>query len=200
VTIKAIPTKYAGVQFRSRLEARWAAMFDMLGWEWEYEPIDLDGYIPDFIVGEKMLVEVKPDNSEFRAAEQKILQSGWCISAPLSGGKTAVVLGRNIRAQDYADWMLSPGILVGCEGINDLTFTDCACGFTFALHFGAKCEDIQDCRTTHVCVKCNKRVARCWWDSELRDEREIHNEALLMCWREAGNRVQWKSPTRVTPP
>jgi hypothetical protein len=46
----AIPTKYRGVQFRSRLEARWAAFFDLVGWPWRYEPLDLNGYIPDFIV------------------------------------------------------------------------------------------------------------------------------------------------------
>lgn len=59
--IPAIPTKYKGVHFRSRLEARWAAMFDLLDWTWEYEPIDLDGYIPDFILTfqDPILVEVK---------------------------------------------------------------------------------------------------------------------------------------------
>lgn len=56
----AIPTKYAGVQFRSRLEARWAAFFDLLGFGWEYEPLDLDGYIPDFVLCRHVLVEVKP--------------------------------------------------------------------------------------------------------------------------------------------
>lgn len=45
---KAHPTMYKGVQFRSRLEARWAAYFDILGWGWEYEPIDLNGWVPDF--------------------------------------------------------------------------------------------------------------------------------------------------------
>lgn len=49
-TFAAIPTMYAGVQFRSRLEARWAAFFDLAGWRWEYEPFDLEGYIPDFRV------------------------------------------------------------------------------------------------------------------------------------------------------
>jgi hypothetical protein len=39
----AIPTVYKGVQMRSRLEARWAAFFDELGWPWEYEPVDLAG-------------------------------------------------------------------------------------------------------------------------------------------------------------
>ena len=69
--IKSHPTKYAGTVFRSRLEARWAAFFDLAGWAWEYEPIDLVGWTPDFRVvfpcrhtqcnGEhSLLVEVKP--------------------------------------------------------------------------------------------------------------------------------------------
>lgn len=35
--IKAIPTTYAGVNFRSRLEARWAAFFDLCGWKYTLE-------------------------------------------------------------------------------------------------------------------------------------------------------------------
>lgn len=35
---------------RSRLEARWAALFDLIGWRWTYEPFDADGYIPDFLI------------------------------------------------------------------------------------------------------------------------------------------------------
>jgi hypothetical protein len=70
-TIKAHPTKYNGVQYRSRLEARWAAFFDMIGWNHEYEPIDLLGWSPDFRVvfpcghsecngSHSLLVEIKP--------------------------------------------------------------------------------------------------------------------------------------------
>lgn len=52
-TIKAIETEYAGCRFRSRLEARWAVLFDALNiaWEYEKEGFDLgkDGYyLPDF--------------------------------------------------------------------------------------------------------------------------------------------------------
>jgi hypothetical protein len=60
---KAHPTEYAGVNFRSRLEASWAAFFDLCGWGWEYEPYDLEGWMPDFIIKgktETVLVEVKP--------------------------------------------------------------------------------------------------------------------------------------------
>lgn len=61
--IKAIPTTYAGVNFRSRLEARWAAFFDLCGWDWDYEPFDLEGWAPDFQIKRgaiSAIVEVKP--------------------------------------------------------------------------------------------------------------------------------------------
>lgn len=62
-TIKAIPTTYKGIEFRSRLEAKWAAFFDLCGWRWEYEPCDFDGWIPDFqlLFGrQNPFIEVKP--------------------------------------------------------------------------------------------------------------------------------------------
>lgn len=57
-----IPTEYKGVHFRSRLEATWARFFDACGWAWDYEPIDLRGYIPDFVLrgARQHLVDVKP--------------------------------------------------------------------------------------------------------------------------------------------
>ena len=68
--IKAIPTVYAGVRFRSRLEARWAAFFDLAGIKWDYEPFDLDGWAPDFMLRTDIghiLVEVKPvDTDDYR--------------------------------------------------------------------------------------------------------------------------------------
>jgi len=59
---KAIPTTYAHTRFRSRLEARWAAWFDLAGWQWDYEPMDVDGWSPDFMIRGRspILVEVKP--------------------------------------------------------------------------------------------------------------------------------------------
>lgn len=58
----AIPTYFDGIEYRSRLEARWAALFTELGWEHIYEPFDGDGYIPDFVIqgDDPLLVEVKP--------------------------------------------------------------------------------------------------------------------------------------------
>lgn len=55
------PIVYADTVFRSRLEASWAAFFDLAGWSWRYEPYDLDGWTPDFLIegAYPLLVEVK---------------------------------------------------------------------------------------------------------------------------------------------
>lgn len=62
-----IPTKHKGRQFRSRLEARWGTFFDLVGWQYEYEPFDCNGWIPDFalkrLCTRPILVEIKPVNS-----------------------------------------------------------------------------------------------------------------------------------------
>jgi hypothetical protein len=63
-TIAAIPTNYRGRRYRSRLEARWAAFFDLLSWGAEYEPYDLGKWSPDFLLSKmETLVEVKPLSS-----------------------------------------------------------------------------------------------------------------------------------------
>ena len=71
----AITTKYDGIEYRSRLEARWAAFMRNIGWDTVYEPFDGDGYIPDFLVqGDRpLLIEVKPavTLAEYEAAVPK---------------------------------------------------------------------------------------------------------------------------------
>lgn len=51
--MEPIETEYKGYRFRSRLEARWAVIFEWLGVEWRYEPqgYQLESYgcyLPDF--------------------------------------------------------------------------------------------------------------------------------------------------------
>jgi hypothetical protein len=67
--LQPINTQYKGYLFRSRLEARWAKFFDMMGFEWEYEPEGFDMgygdlYLPDFRLklnnGDTQWVEIKP--------------------------------------------------------------------------------------------------------------------------------------------
>jgi len=58
--IQAKPTKYAGITFRSRLEARWAVFFDAIDVRWEYEPetfsTEWGDYTPDFRLGLRLPV------------------------------------------------------------------------------------------------------------------------------------------------
>lgn len=79
--IKALPSFYAGVKFRSRLEARWARYFDMIGVKWQYEPegyeLPSGNYCPDFFCSGRMetgfFVEVKPDDIGRKMVQQKLL-------------------------------------------------------------------------------------------------------------------------------
>jgi hypothetical protein len=66
-SIRPIPTNYKHRLYRSRLEARWAAFFDLAEWKTEYEPLDLAGWSPDFLIDEssQILVEIKPQSSYF---------------------------------------------------------------------------------------------------------------------------------------
>ena len=73
--MSSIPTTYNGIRFRSRLEAKWACFFNQVGWRWHYEPIDLNGWIPDFLIETKglpLLVEVKPISKMDPAITTKI--------------------------------------------------------------------------------------------------------------------------------
>jgi hypothetical protein len=70
-TIRAHPTEFRGTMYRSRLEARWAAFFHLAGIDYQYEPVDLPGWSPDFRItwacghsmcpaNHSILIEVKP--------------------------------------------------------------------------------------------------------------------------------------------
>lgn len=61
---QSIPTVYAGIRFRSKLEADWARAFDAIGVFWEYEKqgyyFGNTFYLPDFFLPHsKQWVEVK---------------------------------------------------------------------------------------------------------------------------------------------
>lgn len=59
--IEAKPTLYNHTLYRSRMEARWAAFFDFVGWEFEYEPEPFKTWSPDFVIHSiDSYVEVKP--------------------------------------------------------------------------------------------------------------------------------------------
>ncbi|WP_225007445.1 PDDEXK family nuclease [Novosphingobium percolationis] len=76
--MSVIQTLYRGIKFRSRAEARWAVVFDALGWRYDYEPegyrLPSGSYLPDFYLPElEAFFEVKgrpPDPLEFLKASE----------------------------------------------------------------------------------------------------------------------------------
>ena len=162
----AIPTRYAGVNFRSRLEARWAAMFDLLNWRWDYEPLDLAGYIPDFVLqfSEPLLVEVKP-----------AMTLGECTTAALrlvgAADPPMAVFGASIHI-DTVD--------VECMGLIKVL------GFPWAGMQIRKCAG----HWTPTSAEGSWRCMLC--ESQPGRTNAPHNWELLMDWHEAGNHAQWK--------
>jgi hypothetical protein len=202
--VNAIPTKYAGTQFRSRLEARWAAFFDLLAWQWEYEPIDLAGYIPDFIVRipvqsydgvaglrEPLLVEVKP----FVHWPCAVL---GCTTCPPSHGSNAVdsdarsMMDAAIRKIQQSGWT-KEAVIVGA--------TMTPAGKHGIPGFGSPVDVVPgealwfetDTIVTQ-CMTCGTYLAQPnvedWGYSHCGKYAEPINPTPL--WREAGNRVQWR--------
>ncbi|UCV02958.1 hypothetical protein [Dechloromonas denitrificans] len=49
---------YKRLEFRTQLEARWAAFFDLAGWKWHKNPVPVNNWCPDF------RVEFECDHSE----------------------------------------------------------------------------------------------------------------------------------------
>lgn len=95
--LKAIPTRYKGCHFRSRLEARWAVYFDALNIEWRYEPEGFelpDGtrYLPDFwlpTIAGGTWVEVKGDSRDWDVCEEAERRLQEVVKA---SGKTATLI------------------------------------------------------------------------------------------------------------
>ncbi len=162
-----IPTEHSGSRFRSRLEARWASMFDLLGWEWEYEPFDLDGYIPDFAIRTSLgplIVEVKPivwppylGNS----AEHMRIASEHTDKAKAAGLESLIVLGTS-PIHDIA------------LGLGKIFFADSWYGLAACL-----------------CGKARGWVEHC---TECHTESRSVSGGMTTLFRRASNKVQWRAP------
>jgi len=190
VTTDAIPTWYRSTRFRSRLEARWAAVFDAFVWPWEYEPLDLRGYVPDFVLPFKrtewthrhtnlsMLVEVKPALSldEMREACLKIDASGWEHEAlvvgatlHLGGDVNTPVIGL-LREHDEGEWRWGSAELFSCG----------RCERTSILHG----------EMSWRCRVCGYGVER-GGSHDGTDHVGVFAGDLANVWGDAGATVQW---------
>lgn len=82
-----IPTTYNNIMYRSRIEAKWAYIFDKLNFKNHYEYMDMDYYIPDFIISTKcntiknLMVEVKNEiykEQNYNEYYEKAMNAGCC--------------------------------------------------------------------------------------------------------------------------
>lgn len=171
--IAAIPTRYNGVTFRSRLEARWAVFFDALAWPWSYESVDLEKYIPEFFLrfeAGPLAVEVKPVLvfDELRQHGQKIATAGWAREFLVLGAEHFG--GTCIGAMGEPD---GPGVFID----RGLVFMCLDCGRP-ALRGDAG----------------SWRCRLCGSDDGNAHAGDFPEASLQALWREAGNRVQWRAP------
>jgi hypothetical protein len=187
MAVTAIPTDYNGVRFRSRLEAKWAALFDRCGWRWSYEPNDFDGYIPDFALRFRtpILVEVKPLQWDDSDSDAEILQ----------GVRTKIVHA-GIKGEVIAlgSWVPS------YTGDSDLNFhrlgmlmsvdagTDEASPWDWAFAF--KCEHCGQNSFASEMDSYHCRVKGCYDERDGR--RHIGDWDAELDWRRACSEVQWR--------
>lgn len=81
--MQALPTLYNGITYRSRTEARWAVVFDKLGWQYFYEmegfELPSGRYLPDFYLAQfRTFFEVKghePTSFERQKADELALHT-----------------------------------------------------------------------------------------------------------------------------
>ena len=106
--IKAIETEYKGYKFRSRLEARWAVLFDQLDIRYEYEPTGFEmrnktRYLPDFYLPDFDLYgEMKPPREGILKELEKVSQF---VTEDMS--KRVLILG-NIPLVEDDSWFHVP--------------------------------------------------------------------------------------------
>ena len=195
-----IPTVYRGVRFRSRLEAKWAAFFDIFRWKWEYEPFDLDGWIPDFALNNahEVLVEVKPtcsiDGFDIPKMFNAVLDStkegldllllGQTLVSP-SPWDDEVELGIGWLGE-WPNWSGNDGILKGAHGKGPIVK-----GWWFG-----RAVMMQDDGIGFSHEEAN-RWNRITGEEDKSEEGDLHRyypdgEALQRLWGHAGATVQWR--------
>ncbi len=182
--MKAIPTIYNGRQYRSRLEARWAAMFDLMRWPYEYEPFDLDGWIPDFVLlgkgyHPKVYVEVKP---AIIGRDLAMFDTDKYYSALEDAGEKSDLLLLGIGpVEETEDLLLCSGGVLGylkeyCDG-----WVDGYAWLKYDKHWDFGHDSMgYDGRM----FSGEDHEGACW------------HKNWRKLWNRAGNIVQWKAPVK----
>ena len=183
---RAHPTFYRGIKFRSRLEATWAAFFDQVGWPWEYEPFDLKGWVPDFLLkgnGRDVLVEVKPVDGTDPDVQNKISSAAKGYDAHLMICGRQPVFHEQIIASlwNWCDCGKVHGWRCGwsCRGIVRATDTN-----QYDIVFGHW--DVENLLTG---FRSGRRAGEGGFPLD-----EFMGREVATLWARAKNATQWRGP------
>lgn len=193
---RGIPTTYKGIEYRSRLEAKWAYFFDMLGWPYQYEPYELDGYIPDFALtfGNPILVEVKPVCSIDEVVQkcQKPIHAAW------NENRRVLIVGGHIGYHGDPDISLGKQTYfnVGWLAYGPDEFDECDESNITSAPFMV-CPHCKRISTYPVgadktCIRCGKSVEGI--DLKTQFYSDMMQVKLMNMWQKATNVVQYNKP------
>lgn len=181
--VRGIPTIYNSQRFRSLVEARWASFFDELAWPWEYEPFELDGYIPDFVLKfpKPILVEVKADLDleSLSIHASKIAASGWKRECLIVGATTFCSSDSSLGDEGACIGLLGHADPYENEcGLDNAVLCRCTSGKTDTFSINQALMDYS-CRLHGL-------------DDHWKSLEIIPPEEGTAIWRTASNRVQWR--------
>ncbi|MBU0991827.1 MAG: hypothetical protein KJ737_04965 [Proteobacteria bacterium] len=126
-----IKTLWKFNQYQTLLDARWACMFDLLEWRYEYQPYNINGWVPTFALfgANTILVEVKPYTSLKQFQTAKLIQA---IDGSPMENKEILLLGSEIFPE--AEAFQDPAIgWIGEHGFADPETYEINCWFAYAV-------------------------------------------------------------------
>lgn len=195
--VRGIPTTYHGTKFRSRLEGRWAALFDLIGWRWIYEPFDTANWIPDFLVqgASPFLVEVGPCDlwSDYSTKAEKAIAAYPPVNAYCER------IGHETCGHDDSYVVATvpdrTTLVVGTFPIVDSPFggaagliTSDGTWFATEAAIWGRCSVCGDICVTHATG--NYRHWPCGHHSDRIGN--ISDASVITAWNQAANPVQWR--------
>lgn len=185
----ARPTIYKGIEFRSRLEARYAALFDILSWQWEYEPEAAPGYIPDFalhgVKNRKVYVEIKP-GAVYRANRTEITAKALTSLSTLGTDELLVLTG------EFADCSCFDAPVFGYMPVNEpdmgypYEFDEEVVLFRPGIAHGSEYD------FAHTMGGWAGRLSNAYDGNALFEGTMLDKATTLRLWSRAGNAIQWK--------
>ncbi len=172
--LKALPTIYGGINYRSRIEARWAVFFDTLGLahEYEREGFDLgDGqlYLPDFwLPAQKFWVEIKgedPNEDACDKAHRLAVASGFPVFVFYGGH----VVPSDTQSPPKAYAFFSDG-----AGDSEYLWCECSSCGSLGIEFDGR-SDRLPCKQCYRCWSAKRPV------SVLEQFNAAFNQAEKVC-------------------